>query len=328
MCAAPGGGASHNFLSATHLDTTTASPTRGAIVTGQTATPVWQSLVLGGGNLYLKSDGTDLIYSTLAASGVGSCTNQFATALNADAAPTCSTATLASAQFANQGTTTTLLHGNGAGNPSFGAAVSADLNITTTSCTNQFVTAISSGAAGTCTTATLAGAQFANQGTTTTLLHGNAAGNPSFGAVGDTDIAAAAVDGGSAGEIADGTVDSNDLATANKTLVKSITILDPTTGETNQVQWYWPAAVTLTKVECSVDAATSVTIQLDERAVATPNTAGVNSLTGTLACDIDSQSTTSFSDSAIAAAVPHNLQITAVSGTIGAVRIHVTATIN
>ncbi len=33
------------------------------------------------------------------------------------------------------------------------------------------------------TTATLAGAQFANQGTTTTLLHGNAAGNPSFAAV-------------------------------------------------------------------------------------------------------------------------------------------------
>ncbi len=33
---------------------------------------------------------------------------------------------------------------------------------------------------GTCTTNTLAGAQHANQGTTTTLLHGNAAGNPSW----------------------------------------------------------------------------------------------------------------------------------------------------
>ena len=33
------------------------------------------------------------------------------------------------------------------------------------------------------TALTLAGAQFANQGTTTTVLHGNAAGNPSWGAV-------------------------------------------------------------------------------------------------------------------------------------------------
>lgn len=81
------------------------------------------------------------------------------------------------------GTTTTVLHGNAAGAPSFGAVVSADLNITSTTCTNQFLTAISSAAAGTCTTATLAGAQFANQGSTTTVLHGNAAGNPSWSAI-------------------------------------------------------------------------------------------------------------------------------------------------
>lgn len=81
------------------------------------------------------------------------------------------------------GTTSTVLHGNAAGAPTFGAVVSADMNITTTSCTNQFVTAISAGGVGTCTTPTLAGAQFANQGTTTTVLHGNAGGNPSFGAV-------------------------------------------------------------------------------------------------------------------------------------------------
>jgi hypothetical protein len=81
------------------------------------------------------------------------------------------------------GTTTTVLHGNAAGAPTFAQVVSGDLNITTTACTNQFVTALSAGAVGTCTTATLASAQFANQGTTTTVLHGNASGNPSFGAV-------------------------------------------------------------------------------------------------------------------------------------------------
>jgi len=172
----------HNILSSKHGDTLIDTVVRGDIIRGN-STPKWARLALGGNNLYLKSNATDLIYSTLAAGGVGSCTNQFVTALNADAAPTCTTATLASAQFANQGTTTTLLHGNAAGNPSFGSVVSADLNLTTTTCTNQFVTALSAGGVGTCTTDTLASAQHANQGTTTTVLHGNAAGNPSFGAV-------------------------------------------------------------------------------------------------------------------------------------------------
>jgi hypothetical protein len=90
--------------------------------------------------------------------------------------------------LASLGTTATLLHGNAAGAPTFGSVVSADLNITPTTCTNQFVTAISAAAAGTCTTATLASAQFANQGTTITVLHGNAAGNPAFSSVVSADL--------------------------------------------------------------------------------------------------------------------------------------------
>lgn len=49
-------------------------------------------------------------------------------------------------------------------------------------CTNQFLSAVSANSS-TCTSATLASAQFANQGTTATVLHGNASGNPSFSAV-------------------------------------------------------------------------------------------------------------------------------------------------
>jgi len=60
------------------------------------------------------------------------------------------------------GTTITVLHGNAGGAPSFGAVVSADLNITTTSCTNQVVTAISSGGVGTCSNTPLTSANFAN----------------------------------------------------------------------------------------------------------------------------------------------------------------------
>jgi hypothetical protein len=42
---------------------------------------------------YLKSDGTNWITSTGSASGTGTCTNQVATVLNADAAPTCASVT-------------------------------------------------------------------------------------------------------------------------------------------------------------------------------------------------------------------------------------------
>jgi hypothetical protein len=80
-------------------------------------------------------------------------------------------------------------------------------------------------------------------------------------------------------------------------------------------------------VWCSTDVGT-VTIQLDERVEATPNTAGVNSLTSSLVCDSNTEVTTSFADSGIAADVPHNLQITAVATSPTVVRIHVKATIN
>jgi hypothetical protein len=148
-----------------------------------------------------------------------SCTSQFVTAISAGGVGTCTTDTLASAQHANQGTTTTLLHGNAAGNPSFGAVVSADMNITPTSCTNQFVTAISAGGVGTCTTDTLASAQHANQGTTTTVLHGNAAGNPSFAAVSLTaDVSGGTNDNGSAYTVFTPTIACNSGSIGTNTL--------------------------------------------------------------------------------------------------------------
>lgn len=148
------------------------------------------------------------------------------------------------------------------------------------------------------------------------------------GTAGDTQIADAAVDGGTAGEIADASITSADLIAANKTFIKSFAIFDPVTGDTNRVQMYFPQAVTITRVVCSVAAATSVTIQLDERAEATPNTAGVDVMTAALACDVDSQATTSFTNAAIALRVPLNVQITAVTGTPGTVRGHVEYTVD
>jgi hypothetical protein len=129
----------HNLLSTTHGDTTASAAVRGGGIFAIGASPTWtqvaHSATTGG---YFKWNGTDMVASTGAASGTGTptaCTNQFVTGftLATDAAPTssCTTATLASAQFANQGTTTTVLHGNAAGNPSF-AAVSLSAEVTGT----------------------------------------------------------------------------------------------------------------------------------------------------------------------------------------------------
>lgn len=58
-----GAGGTHNLLSATHPDTTTASAVRGDIITAQAASPLWKRLALGTAGKILRSDGTDLAYS-------------------------------------------------------------------------------------------------------------------------------------------------------------------------------------------------------------------------------------------------------------------------
>ncbi len=86
--------------------------------------------------------------------------------------------------------TTNHVHVWGSNGTTMVGAIAATGTGTATTCSNQFVSAVSSLAVPTCTTVTLAGAQFANQGTTTTVLHGNGAGNPSFASVSSSDLAA------------------------------------------------------------------------------------------------------------------------------------------
>ena len=57
------GGASHDILSATHTDTSAAAVARGAIIVGN-STPAWARLTIGSAGKILRSDGTDLVYST------------------------------------------------------------------------------------------------------------------------------------------------------------------------------------------------------------------------------------------------------------------------
>lgn len=104
------------------------------------------------------SNGTTEV-GAVAATGTGTattCTNQFITVISSLVIPTCTTATLASAQFANQGTTTSVLHGNGAGNPAFGAIVNADITNATIDLTTKVtgVLPIVNGGTGTASTLT------------------------------------------------------------------------------------------------------------------------------------------------------------------------------
>jgi len=155
-----------------------------------------------------------------AAVGTASCSNQVITAISDSAAATCTTLTLASTYFANQGTTTTVLHGNAAGNPSW-AGVS------------------------------LANDTAANQGTTTTVLHGNASGQPSFGSVATGDIGANAVT--SAKMTAEITYHVCDIYINGVSTGAAITNaqLGPETR-----QCYIPFAATILEMDVSADAGT------------------------------------------------------------------------
>jgi hypothetical protein len=122
--------------------------------------------------------------------------------------------------------------------------------------------------------------------------------------------------------ITDGVVSPSDATSALRQEMASINIFDPTTSDTNLIQHKFANAVTIQRVSCSTDTGTA-TIQLDERAEGTPNTAGTDVMTSTLVCDNDTQATTSFTNAGIAADAPLNLQITATASTPGVVRVHI-----
>ena len=55
----------HVLLGAQHSDSTASAVTRGDIIVGTGVTPTWDDLALGASGTILRSDGTDLVYSTL-----------------------------------------------------------------------------------------------------------------------------------------------------------------------------------------------------------------------------------------------------------------------
>lgn len=57
--------APHSILSAMHPDTTLGVVVRGDIITGQGVAPLWEKLAIGGANLILVSDGTDVSWGNI-----------------------------------------------------------------------------------------------------------------------------------------------------------------------------------------------------------------------------------------------------------------------
>lgn len=61
---APSTSFTHDILSVTHTDTVANAVTRGSIIYGN-STPKWDELTIGAADTFLKSDGTDVVWSTL-----------------------------------------------------------------------------------------------------------------------------------------------------------------------------------------------------------------------------------------------------------------------
>jgi hypothetical protein len=118
-----------------------------------------------------------------------------------------------------------------------------------------------------------------------------------------------------------------DLDAEIYTKVASVCIAEPADTMDALVQMTFPTAVTITAVACSTDTGTA-DIQFDERAVATPNTAGTDVLSNALQCDNNAASTTAFANATIAADVPLSMDIDAVASTPTKLRIYVKYTID
>lgn len=64
ITASSSGSGPHNILSATHTDSTPGSVARGDLITGQGGSPTWSRLAIGSSGKIVRSDGTDVAYST------------------------------------------------------------------------------------------------------------------------------------------------------------------------------------------------------------------------------------------------------------------------
>jgi hypothetical protein len=121
--------------------------------------------------------------------------------------------------------------------------------------------------------------------------------------------------------------DSVEADASLSTHTKTVAILNPTTGEDGLIRFVLSgdSSTTITKFWCDTDTAT-VTVNLEERAETTPNTAGTDVATSDVVCDTNSQ-TASLSNTGIDLNDPLAVMISA-AGAAGVVNIHVRYTVD
>jgi hypothetical protein len=116
-------------------------------------------------------------------------------------------------------------------------------------------------------------------------------------------------------KFASGTVSSAGLATANKTVPKSISWQTPETGDSYNITFVNPpTAIHLTRVECSVRSGTNMIINLRIVTESSRYSGGTAALSSNLTCTTTGANTTSFSTSAVAAHNPVVLEVVSTSG--------------
>jgi hypothetical protein len=226
-------------------------------------------------------------FITAAASGTGSCTNQFVRALNDNAAPTC--ASVATADIGDANVSYAKIQ-NVAGFSVFGKA----------------------------TTGAGAGADITAG--TDGVLRRSGSGDLAFGTlvtanIGDSQITTA--------KIADANVTPAKLSNAARDRVITWTLLDPATGDTGKLRARLPAAATIITVACDTDTGT-VSINPQKRSRTTPNTAGTNALSASLVCDSNAEETSTINSAAISASELLALVITATASSPTVVNVYVT----
>ena len=105
------------------------------------------------------------------------------------------------------------------------------------------------------------------------------------------------------------------------TVGHNVALQSPTDADDGLIQIQLVSDYTIASVTCTTDTGT-VTIALDERDSATPNTAGTDLLSTPLVCDDNSAVTSTFAVSSVDAGELISVDIDAVTGTPGVVRLH------
>jgi hypothetical protein len=265
------------------------------------------------GTIVTTSAGTAPTATALAVDPGDCGANTYANAIAASGALTCGTVTAASADFANQGTTTTVLHGNAAGNPSWGAIVTGDITDGTileadlnesggAPSDNDFLTYNTAGTNFTWVSA--------NAGTDITA---DLEEEVTEGSLADSTIVSADIKDGevATGDIAADTITHANIADSDQTDTKCIWFEDPTADDDFNSIWRNSTAndFQVTEIWAESDQTVTFMLQLDDGAPADCDTADLAPAAG------EAEDTSLDGDCLVAASEELDLAITSVANT-------------